>query len=127
MENQQNFIDSYKIINDETFKLSIATVNAKLNSFGINSVFIIGSIMLISAFVMAYQLPMIRTKTDKRLPKGIRSISNLKKLIEMTFDEAGKTYKFIKLIIVVLKPIFLYNLFLQSLTYSIFSILSFIL
>jgi hypothetical protein len=39
----------------------------------------------------------------------------------------SKTDKFIKLIIVVLKPIFLYNLFLQSFTYSRFNILSFIL
>lgn len=67
-----------------------------LNSFGINAVFVIGSLMLLGALIMAYHLPVIRTKTDERLPKGIRSISNLKKLIEMTLEEAGKTYKFIK-------------------------------
>ena len=32
MEDQQNFTDVYKIINDPTLKLSIATINAKLNS-----------------------------------------------------------------------------------------------
>ena len=67
-----------------------------LNSFGINAVFLIGAVMLLAAFILAHNLPVIRTKTDGRLPGGIRSISSFKKLIEMTIDEAGRTYKFIK-------------------------------
>lgn len=67
-----------------------------LNSFGINAVFVIGAVMLATAFLLAHNLPAIRTKTDERLPRGIRSIANFKKLIEMTIEEAGKTYQFIK-------------------------------
>lgn len=67
-----------------------------LNSFGINAVFLIGAGMLAAAFLLAHNLPAIHTKTDKRLPKGIRSIANFRKLIEMTMEEAGKTYQFIK-------------------------------
>lgn len=67
-----------------------------LNSFGINAVFLMGAIMLSASFLLAQGLPSLRTKTDKKLPESIHSLTYLKKLLAMTVEEAGKTYRFIK-------------------------------
>lgn len=78
------------------FMLGFTVGGPILNSFGINAIFIMGAVMLLVAFILANQLPPIKTKTDKRLPGGIRSIDSLARLIKITKKEAGKTYTFIK-------------------------------
>lgn len=67
-----------------------------LNSFGINAIFLMGAVMMATSFFLAQKLPPICTKTDERLPKSKHSLAYFKKLLEMTFEEAGKTYRFIR-------------------------------
>lgn len=67
-----------------------------LNIFGINQVFIFGSIMLILAFLIAHRLPSIKQKSLSSKSTSGSSLFDISGMIKLTFREAGKTFRFIK-------------------------------
>ncbi|MCL5784040.1 MAG: MFS transporter [Patescibacteria group bacterium] len=65
-----------------------------LNTLGINAVFLMGAFMLFIAFLMAQNLPVIRT-SKAEFDKS-PSFSALGRVVDLTIDEAKRTFHFIR-------------------------------
>lgn len=63
-----------------------------LNIFGINMVFVLGTIMMIFAFLMAQQLPSMKTLGKKTK----LNLLDIRQILKVTFKEAKETLRFIK-------------------------------
>lgn len=74
-----------------------------LNTFGINTIFLMGAVMLFIAFLMAQNLPIIKnsSSTLEKYP----SFSALGKILDLTIAEAKETFHFIKGKVIILASI----------------------
>lgn len=67
-----------------------------LNHFGINSLFIMGAVILLFAFVLAQNLPTIKVLSAKGKSIPRLSFSKIGRIFDLTVPEVKKTLKFIR-------------------------------
>lgn len=67
-----------------------------LNNFGINAIFYAGAAMLVLAFILALNLPVIRTRFGRKKLDRVLSYQNFRKMISLTIQEGKETVEFVR-------------------------------
>lgn len=67
-----------------------------LSSFGINALFITGAGILITAFLLARNLPKITTPGPREDNSKLMTLEGIRKLVRLTFKEGSQTFGFIR-------------------------------
>lgn len=78
------------------FMIGFSVSGPVLNIWGINSVFIIGMIMLLVAFVLAHNLPPIKVSRPGKKYQDLLTISGAGRLFRIAKEETQETVHFIK-------------------------------